>query len=221
MHAGMSNGGAEPVEKDTRSKREAARFGLALKRLSELKRLFRYREQLGLVTDANDADIANVFADVIGCVENYCPPSQPSAPLDFASMTMALRTGGITIGENTVMAAVHRTAEIIEKKADKYRPMGAAPAGRLVGLTMEERRELKIVTMKAVDETDEERAMYVAERRRGRDRDRKSLKRREAGRLRRDAYERQSLERNRPWKALGISRSTYYRRRQSRDVSIK
>ena len=46
-------------------------------------------------------------------------------------------------------------------KTDRIFLPNGAEAGRAMGLTKEQRRELGITTMRAIDETDEERAAYV------------------------------------------------------------
>lgn len=76
-------------------------------------------------------------------------------------------------------------------------------------LTKEERRMLGITTIGAIDEGKAART----KRRRDRDRERKAAARLAAGARPRKHYEGASAERAMPWKAEGISRATWYRRR--------
>ena len=76
-------------------------------------------------------------------------------------------------------------------------------------LTMEQRTMLGITTIGAVDMNKGART----KRRRQRDRDRKTTLRRAKGIKPRKVYEQQSVSRQKPWEAEGISRRTWYRRR--------
>jgi hypothetical protein len=80
---------------------------------------------------------------------------------------------------------------------------------RKIGLTAERRARLKIRTIGAVDETTEQRK----EKRRERQRLAKERKRRAAGVLT-IAEARMIRARREPWRTAGISRATWYRRRQ-------
>lgn len=78
-----------------------------------------------------------------------------------------------------------------------------------VRLTMEERTLLGITTIGAVDQNKAARTR----RRKQKDRERKAAQRRAKGQKPRAAYEQQSVAHSEPWKAEGISRRTWYRRR--------
>ena len=77
-------------------------------------------------------------------------------------------------------------------------------------LTREERAMLGVTTIGAIDLGKAART----KRRKDRDRERKAEKRRAAGARSRAQYEAESLEASRPWIAEGISRRTWYRKRQ-------
>ncbi len=77
-------------------------------------------------------------------------------------------------------------------------------------LTAADRTALRITTIGAIDANKAQRIV----RRRARDRKRKMLNRRASGAQARTEYERQSVERLRPWTMLGISRRTWYRRQR-------
>ena len=81
-------------------------------------------------------------------------------------------------------------------------------AWKRLNLTDYERTRAKAYSIMPVDVSEEE----LIERRRERERIRKALKRREERAKPRRIYEREAATRTQPWKALGISRRTYYRR---------
>jgi hypothetical protein len=76
-------------------------------------------------------------------------------------------------------------------------------------LSMEQRTMLGITTIGAFDMNKGART----KRRKQRDRERKAAKRRAKGMKPRKVYEGQSISRQKPWEAEGISRRTWYRRR--------
>lgn len=98
------------------------------------------------------------------------------------------------------------------KSGARYREARGDGLGRLVGLTSEERILCRIRSILAIDETDDERKTRNAETKRERDRNRQREKR-DGKCLSRERYESGSVNRSRPWEAVGISRATYFRRR--------
>jgi hypothetical protein len=120
------------------------------------------------------------------------------------------------LGTNAMSGSVRRWAPwlserdekvLIERIASSPKDFFADPLAELLNLTMQERTELKIRTIGAVDMTKLERE-ELAKRRKV---EQKKDKRRANGVLSREEYEAQSLTRLKPWAAMGISRSTYYR----------
>lgn len=81
-----------------------------------------------------------------------------------------------------------------------------------LGLTYQERSMLGITTIGAIDMSRAQRE----KRRKEKDRARQAAKRRAAGVVPRERYERASVEKSKPWLAEGISRRTWYRRLASR-----
>jgi hypothetical protein len=82
--------------------------------------------------------------------------------------------------------------------------------GALLNLTDAERTQARVTTIGSVDVSKEERA----KRRRERKRLRKERKRRAKGALPRERYLANSLSRQSPWEAAGMSRATWYRQRK-------
>jgi hypothetical protein len=93
-------------------------------------------------------------------------------------------------------------------------PEKAKPLGDKIQLTAAERSLLRITTIAAWDQTAEQRLVLGKERKRERERERRRKKRAAAGCTPREQYEAGSKERTRPWEADGISKRTWYRRRQ-------
>ena len=84
--------------------------------------------------------------------------------------------------------------------------------GKMIGLTAAIRKQLRIKTIGAIDMTARERKQMRIKNKIGRQKQR----RREAGMMPRDEYERNSLEKQKPWVTLGISRRTWFRRQKER-----
>jgi len=100
-------------------------------------------------------------------------------------------------------------AEGIAREAAKRTSRQTAGAlGWRIKLTTEERRQLRIKTIRAMGQTDE----TMAEDRRERDKERKTSERRAMGCKTREQYEAESLSQTRPWERFGISRRTWERR---------
>jgi hypothetical protein len=83
--------------------------------------------------------------------------------------------------------------------------------GRKIGLRQAERQRLDIRTIAAADVSQEQRRRMAKER----DRLRKQAQRRAAGAMPRAEYlAKNTASRMEPWKAVGISKATYHRRRK-------
>lgn len=80
--------------------------------------------------------------------------------------------------------------------------------GALLQVTADERDRLDLRTIGPCDQTREQRAIIVKQRKRDRDR----VRRREQGAKLRAEYERWSITGRRPWVALGMSRADWYRK---------
>lgn len=98
---------------------------------------------------------------------------------------------------------------LIERVIRKPRKWGAAALGRALRLTREERKRLKITTIRAFDVSDDD----MKANRDASEKERLRARRRKAGAVDRAEWlEANSATRNKPWEALGIGRATYYRR---------
>ncbi|MGJ0532409.1 MAG: hypothetical protein ACR65W_03900 [Methylocystis sp.] len=90
-------------------------------------------------------------------------------------------------------------------------------AARRLGVDYEEREDLCLRSIGAVDSTPEVIRAQARDKKLERDRAQKETMRRAGGAQPREEYERNSASRTRPWEALGISRRTYYRRLKEAD----
>jgi hypothetical protein len=107
-------------------------------------------------------------------------------------------------------------AEAIEQAEQRK---GLAPADHLaaiLGLEYADRQRLAICTIGAVDMTKAKRTIERKERKREKDRIRKAIRRRNRNALSRSEWLSSNyLSRTRPWEQEGISRRTWYRRRDT------
>jgi hypothetical protein len=101
--------------------------------------------------------------------------------------------------------------DLAENVIAEPRKWTADELGKRLGLTDKLRTGLGITTIGAADVSKEERLA----RRKAKDRDYQHVKRRAAGAKPRAQYEAESLSKTQPWKALGIVRKTWERRRKS------
>jgi hypothetical protein len=99
---------------------------------------------------------------------------------------------------------------IIEEARTTHRHMTADRLARWLGLTYEVRELVGITTIGSIDVSKSEREKLRRERKRAA----KERRRRDQGAKPRAEYLAQSLSRTRPWQAMGISRSTWERRRR-------
>jgi len=99
---------------------------------------------------------------------------------------------------------------IIDEARATPRQMESDALARWLGLTYGVREKLGITTIGAIDVSKSERKALRKER----NRQAKERRRRDQGAKPRAEYLAQSLSRLRPWQAMGISRSTWERRRK-------
>lgn len=167
-------------------------------RLREIEKLIRHRHD-GMVPDPEDTDdrgtcLAYVTAAAFSCagqaVEGWCRRWAP------------------WISESELV-------EIKARAGKRRRMITADGAAAMLSLTWAERMELGIKTIGACDISKADRKKLAKERKRTRDRVRQEHRRRAAGRSDRKSHAPQSLEQIKPWVADGISRATWYRRRET------
>jgi len=99
----------------------------------------------------------------------------------------------------------------VNRTPDYLRKPKARPLGEKLGLLNSERIRLGLRTIAPIDMTDEQ----LEEQRRNRKRAREQHRRRAKGITPRDVYLANSLTKLKPWRAAGISRATWFRRRET------
>jgi hypothetical protein len=188
-----------------------------LRRLGELRRAAAFRVQHGVPLGEPET-WAMLIADVCLYHRDGC---------DLFTFREVQRDG-VWIRDDVAMAAIHRVCRVAAWKGVDYRPISAATAGKMLGITAEERWACDIRTMRAVDETPADAKADRRVRDRGRKREERSMadaadreRERERGRRRRAAkgakprarYLAEAHARREQWEAQGISRRTWERRR--------
>jgi hypothetical protein len=109
--------------------------------------------------------------------------------------------------------------EIAEAVEQAEQRKHLAPENRLaeiLGLEYADRQRLAINTIGAIDKTKRERTIERKKRKREKDRIRAAIKRRARGAISREEWlSGNHLSRSRPWEREGISKATWYRRRET------
>lgn len=159
-------------------------------RLRSMERLFAKRWGPTLPDDDCGRDCLVVAADHI---------VQYGNPLKHIPAWVALWAPWLTSDE---------LALLIDNAISRRKYWSAAALGRELRLTEEERRILKITTIRPYNVTKAGMVKKARFHKRASD----TARRRRAGAVPRADYEGQSAARNKPWEALGISRATWHRR---------
>lgn len=158
-------------------------------RISELERIYRHRFGGRFPNNKDGLNALTVMA------EHFIQRSAPEMVVGWIQ-ARAPWVDGITA------AAI--TGDAMERTSRQT----AAQLGWRIKLTSDERAMLRIRTIRAAGQTDED----IAADRKERDRERKAAERRAAGCKTRADYEAESLSQTRPWERFGISRRTWERR---------
>lgn len=162
-------------------------------RLNDLARLFRSRYGITLPNDDAGKDDLLVAVHHLACLPR---------PRQAIMHWLELWAPWMPVAEASKLAA-----EVI---ANPQRWKADALAWRL-RLTMEQRTMLGITTIGSIDVNKSARTKL----RKQRDRQRQANQRRTKGIKPRKIYEQQSIAQTKPWEAQGISRATWYRRRET------
>lgn len=172
--------------------RTRTRKSVAPLRLRELERVFQHRFGKFLPNDGDGRRMLHAYAD--------CLP--------FAKGSVLERLAGfINARAPWAIPEAEALAEAAEMAA---RWQDADAMANRIGLSLADREMLEVRTIGAVGITKRQRKALQKEKRCQRD----TKRRRDNGAKPRAEYEAQSISRAEPWKAEGISRATYYRRRK-------
>jgi hypothetical protein len=177
--------------------RARGKIGMSTLRTAELDRLFdhRYRGAVLPDDDAGRGDV-RIMLHTLG---------RRSDPIQRINAWLAQRAPWFAGEERD------RLSQTVLENPLRWR---ADTLGRMLGLTTAERTMLKIRTIGPIDSTTAERK----EARRLADVERKRQIRRTAGKPLRADQRRNSVNSQAPWKAVGISRRTWFRRRANRQA---
>lgn len=104
---------------------------------------------------------------------------------------------------------------IAARFSDRKYMQSADACAALLHVTDSERRELRLKTIGACDLSRADRLKLAKQRKRDRDKARSAQKRTRATGMDRKTFESNSLTSAAPWKAVGVSRSTWYRLRET------
>jgi hypothetical protein len=117
-------------------------YGRAARRRAELVRLALHRNAQGQAIEAGA--IAMVMADALVF-------SLTGA--DYPAMCEFARACGIRLEEEVILSAVRRVSAIAKAKGRAYRPFAARAVGRMLGVTLAEKKSLALHTVGTVNET--------------------------------------------------------------------
>lgn len=202
------------------------RFNSISRRLREIETVIAARH--GLLPATDDADLyllpiaqhlrarAEQTARIVygpGSIRGPSNPDLTSAVIEMLRQWCA--RSGPEISDETCI-------RIARDACRNGRVPRADALGKRLRLSYAERQRLGITMIGAFDVDRKQRAALAAERKREADRHRAAAKRRRQGRISRATYEANSVNRLRPWRALDISRATWFRRRKSEsDTAIE
>jgi hypothetical protein len=179
--------------KRQKSGRKRSPMQMVALRVSDFSTLFRSRYGIVLPNDDSGRDDIRLVVDHLA-----------SLPHPAKAITCWLETWApwLTLAE-------HR--QVISDGIANQRHWKADALAWRLRLTYQERSMLGITTIGAIDMSKAQRE----KRRKDKDRARKAAKRRAAGVVPRERYERGSIEHSKPWIEAGISRRTWYRNRSA------
>lgn len=188
-------------------------YARPLKRLKEIQTLTRWRQRGDGYTAPHGA--LAVAGHALAALEGMRRRNQPRHPgFDFATADEFLDRAGLDLTARDIEEIVDAVGR--SRCCEKPFVMTAVEAGRLLDLTRDERTNLGITTIEAIDEAPAERAARVAEWKRINDRLRRQAetdrKRAEKGLPPLDRT-RTNPPVQKPWEALGMTKATYYRRK--------
>lgn len=188
-------------------------YARPLKRLKEIQTLARWRQMVDGHTAPHRA--LAVAGHALAALEGMRRRNQPRHPgFDFSTADEFLDRAGLGLTARDIEDIVGAVGRA--RCCERPFVMTAVEAGRLLDLTRDERTNLGITTMEAIDEAPADRAARVAEWKRINDR----IRRQEETDRKRAEKGLPPLDRTRtnspapkPWEALGMTKATYYRRK--------
>lgn len=186
-------------------------FNLTTRRLRELERIISLRFPNGILPTSEQADVYLLQAAKLLRRNLHERKGLPTLAEVFERLAIwAERWAYFTSVDHLKQIADRALQRSGIEKADEL--------GKLLALTFEERRYLKITTIGACDVTKAQRAHRRKKQKRERDRERAARRRRKQGMVPRSEWLKTRLSVLRPWEKLSISRRTWERQRRKSDV---
>jgi hypothetical protein len=176
-------------------------------RLREIERIIRHRYFF-----VPDTDDAGIFLEQVAQCLLHLRWKKTRQRLDFAELLDLLNIWCVAFAPDVSMLLRRDAVRDALRRSQLDRADECAASLRV---SYEERTELRLTTIGACDISKRERTKKYKARKRQRDRERVARKRAERGTVPRIEYEANSLAKKAPWKALGISRATWFRRRET------
>lgn len=138
---------------------------------------------------------------------------RPYRSLSYSAITYHLGRCGVAADDDAIHRQIEEMrawGESLARDGRPWRPlMSADHVGRVLGITDPVREEARAWNLGTYGGTPAARAKAKRER----DKMKKQIARRTAGAMSRQEYEGKSLSRSKPWESEGISRRTWYARR--------
>jgi hypothetical protein len=176
-------------------------------RLREIERIVAHRH--GVVQDTDDADL---ILDQVACCLLHMMWKQSGRRPELFILADRLKLWCERWGPEISMVLCRKIArEVLQRPRIDSADVCAAR----LRLSHEERTRMGITTIGAYDVDKREREKRHKFRKRTRDRERAARKRAARGVMPREKYLAVSLSKTQPWKAKGISRRTWERRRRA------
>ncbi|MFN7090698.1 MAG: hypothetical protein ACK4P4_09140 [Allorhizobium sp.] len=181
-----------------RAGRQDWKFSLETMRLREIEDIIRNRHVRGIPDPTGTDDFESCIAYVIAVaatprVQDVVSWCKTWAPWVSAEDLLGIIDG---VGRRKYMLRADHVA-------------------KMLGVTLKERTALGLKTIGACDITEEQRKQLAKETKRARDRNRQEQKRRDLGMADRKSQQAPSISELKPWVAAGVSRATWYRRRET------
>lgn len=183
----------EVAQRYARKRQARQPLTLAAVRVAELTRLYDLRWHGTLPDDDVGETAMRIMVNHIGHLRDA--PRRISRWLDHWAPWLSLASHERVISDASEKPLRYRADKIAWK----------------LKVTAAEREQLKLRTIGAIDQTRHERQAIARQRKRERDRARRMAK----GAKARKDYEGNSIEKSKPWIAEGVSRATWFRRRET------
>lgn len=211
-----------------RSKKKTV-YTLALRRLADLRHLLRWRQSVGLAIPTPEEIIclAGPSIHALSGMKEWFPHRQTQRKHEGLDLPRAvdfiasIYRGFQGVDRQEIEAELSEAMRAYDWRPDPEQPFtpSAAYVGLALSVTRDERANLELYTMEAIDEPAEARKARKAAEKREADRLRQRAKRRMAAAREARIVGGRTLEDQAPWLALGISRRTYFRRKKAGDLS--